>query len=323
MQKKNQSITKLSERIIPEEQNTFPNDIVLETTGFCNLRCTMCSNRKMTRKRGNMRWPLYIKIVEEIAEKAKDVVRLWLCFYGEPLMNRDIVDRVTYAKQKGINNVVINSNMNLMKPELAVDLIKAGLNTVFVGLDAVTADIYKQIRCGGDYDRVVRNVLDYKNALNEYGTSEQQVVVQFIDMPINHHQCEQIVEFWNKHDIDVKVRPYVTWQDSSIIEDSYNVGENEERVPCHWLMNIFPITSDGYAVWCGCDYDGQGICGDLNKQTIEEIWNTEKKQHRIMQIGGQWDELPEFCLKCNDWHGAYAKYEKSMQYERGALCLEN
>ncbi|MDR1134932.1 MAG: radical SAM protein [Clostridiales Family XIII bacterium] len=303
---------RLMERIISEKENAFPQDVAIETTGFCNLNCIMCSNNKMKRKKGAMRWTLFIKLVEEIAEKAKDYTRLWLCFYGEPLMSKDIADRIIFAKSKGIKNVVINSNMNLMNPELAEELVKSGLNSVFVGLDATTAEVYSGIRRNGDFEKVVRNVIYYKEMLDKFGTDDQQIVVQFVDMPQNHHQRDLVVSFWSKHGIQVKVRPLVTWHDSiaDVLHSQEVLGSHEvERAPCHWIMNVLPITSDGKAVWCGCDYDGQGVCGDLNSDTIGNVWNNVKKQHRLIHTEGRWDELPEFCRSCADWKGAYATYD--------------
>jgi MoaA/NifB/PqqE/SkfB family radical SAM enzyme len=301
-------VEKLQQRIINEAENTFPQDIAVETTGFCNLKCAMCSNDKMKRKKGNMSWRLFIKIVEEIAVMQSEKTRLWLCFYGEPLMSRgggcDIADRVWFAKAKGVKNVVMNSNMNLMTPEVAKDLVLNGLNSIFVGLDAATEDVYAQIRSGGNFEKVVGNVLDYKAALDKYGKPNQQIVIQFIDMPLNHHQREDVAEFWHRHGIEVKVRPFVTWQDSNGLE----LKKESLRLPCHWLMNVLPITSDGCAVWCGCDYDGNGICGNLNEDTIKNLWKV-KKEHRLLHLEGRWSELPDFCRNCGDWQGALATYE--------------
>ena len=297
---------KLKERIIDEEKNFFPQDVVIETTTFCNLNCVMCFRNKLTAKQSVMRWPLYIKLIEEVAKKAKNTARVWLCFRGEPLMDRNFIDRVVFAKQKGIKNVVINSNMNLMKKELAQDLINEGLNNIFVGLDAATSDVYSQIRRGGNFDKAVQNIIYYKETLNKYGKSDQQIVVQFIEMPQNIHQKEQFVEFWKKYEIPVKIRPLVTWQNTVEIK---HTDEQRKRFPCHWLMNIFAISADGFTGWCACDYDRKRICGDLNKSSIEEVWNTALKKNRTLHLERKWNDLPDFCKSCLDWQGGYAIYD--------------
>ena len=297
----------LRERIIDENENTFPQNIVLETTTFCNLNCVICTHEKLSRKKATMRWPLYIKLVEEIATKGNDSTRLFLCFFGEPLMDKHFADRVFFAKQKGIKNVVINSNLNLMTKELSKELVEAGLNNIFVGLDATTKDVYAQIRHGGDFEKTVNNVLYYKKMLDTFGSDDQQIVVQFIETPLNSHQKNQAVEFWNKHGIKVKVRPMVTWQGVN----GFNNDEIElkNRIPCHFVMNVFPITADGKAVYCGCDYDGRSIFADMSDNSIEKVWSVLKKEQRQIQLACEWDKLPEFCRVCTDWKAGYANYE--------------
>jgi len=296
----------LKERIFDEGENTFPRDVVLETTTFCNLNCIMCTNDKLTRAKTTMRWPLYVKLVEEIAEKAKDTTRLWLCFFGEPLMDKQFVDRVLFAKQKGIKNVVINSNMNLMTEKLAEELVKAGLNNIFVGLDAASADTYDKIRLGGNFDKTVNNVIYYKKMLDKYGKDDQQIVVQFVELPENAHEIEQAVEFWNNQDIKVKIKPIVTWQNNVEYENKLQAND---RIPCYYIMNVLPVTADGFAGFCGCDYDGRVICANMNESTIEELWNTSKKEQRRIHLAGEWDKLLGFCRACEDWRGGYAKYK--------------
>jgi len=306
----NESIlSSLRERIIDDDNNNiFPSDVAIETTGLCNFNCIMCFRDKITRKKTKMRWPLYIKIINEIAEKAKDNTRVWLCFAGEPLMSgRDFIDRVIYAKSKGIKKLVINSNMSLMKKDLAEEIIKAGLNTVFVGLDAATSDVYSRIRRGGDFENVVKNTIEYKNILDRVGKKDQNIVIQFIEMPLNYHQREDVIDFWSKYGIVVKVRPMVTWQAANNLKNDLSVNRFD-RVPCHWIMNIFPVTAEGLSVWCGCDYNGESICGDLNNNSIEEIWTTIKKVHRNIQIEEDWNKLPVFCFNCEDWRSGYAEY---------------
>ncbi|MCL1945945.1 MAG: radical SAM protein [Chitinivibrionia bacterium] len=297
----------LKARIIEEEKNIFPQDVVLETTTFCNLKCVMCFRNKLTAKQSVMRWPLYIKLIEEIAQKAKDTTRLWLCFRGEPLMDKDFIDRVIFAKQKGIKNVVINSNMNLMKKDLAQDLVKEGLNNIFVGLDAATQDVYSKIRVGGNFDKAVKNTVYYKETLDKYGKSDQQIVVQFVEMPQNIHQREQVVEFWGKYGIPVKIRSLSSWAGVGEILDISTKRYN--RLPCYRIMNILAVSADGFTGWCACDYDMKIPLANLNENTIENVWQTVKKEQRAVQLNGEWDKLPKLCRDCEDWHRAFVKYE--------------
>ena len=103
----------------------FPKVVLLDTCSFCNLRCSMCVHKEMTRPKGFMPWKLSRKLVDEIAATAP-ATRVWMIFFGEPLVARrrkpTIFDMIAYAKGLGLTDVVMNSNANLLDEESAREL---------------------------------------------------------------------------------------------------------------------------------------------------------------------------------------------------------
>ena len=65
----------------------FPLNVIVEPGNYCNLNCTTCANDKLTRPKGSMNALLYKKIIDEIAA-VNPGTRLWLDFYGEPLLQK-------------------------------------------------------------------------------------------------------------------------------------------------------------------------------------------------------------------------------------------
>lgn len=139
----------------------FPKVVLIDTVSFCNLECSMCVHKDMTRTHGYMSEPLFEKIIDEIAVENPDA-RVWMVFFGEALMLRKrkptIFDKIRFAKGRGLTDVVLNSNANLLDEETAQALIDCGLDAIYIGIDAFTPEAYARIRVGGDYGRVVRNV---------------------------------------------------------------------------------------------------------------------------------------------------------------------
>lgn len=66
-----------------QDAGTFPKVILIDTVSYCNLRCSMCIHREMTRKKGIMSWPLFTKIIDEISETDKHA-RVWMVFLAKP-----------------------------------------------------------------------------------------------------------------------------------------------------------------------------------------------------------------------------------------------
>ena len=291
----------------------FPKVVLLDTVSYCNLLCSMCVHKKMTREKGVMQWDLFTKIIDEIAETDKNV-RLWMVFFGEALIIKrrkpSIFDMISYAKGKGLTDVVLNSNANLLDEYAAKGLIDSGLDAVYIGLDAITAETYSKVRVGGNYDKTVKNVINLINLKNDMNSQKPAVFVQFVEMDINKHEKENFINFWNRQGAVVKIRPKVSW--AGLVEASNLVLGNKDRWPCYWAMRTMSITDKGKVVTCAVDLDARFVAGDVKSQSLKEIWNGKLKELRHLHNSKRFDELPENCGLCRDWQSARADY-----YETG------
>lgn len=185
IKKKNEFLKeKVASRILKEEES-FPKVFGLDTVSYCNLKCVMCSHKTMKRKPGFMSEKLYKKIIDEIAEKRPDA-QIWITFFGEGAISKDLPDKISYAREKGLSDIRFNSNATLLTKEYSKRLIDAGLPTLVVGMDAVNEESYSKIRVGGGkYQDIVKNIFDYKELLDKYGKEGQRIVLQFIEMEFN------------------------------------------------------------------------------------------------------------------------------------------
>jgi len=66
---------------------------------------------------------------------------------------------IAYAKRKGLTDVVLNSNANLLDESAAKGLINSGLDALYVGIDAFTPHTYSKLRVGGNFEKTVQNVI--------------------------------------------------------------------------------------------------------------------------------------------------------------------
>jgi sulfatase maturation enzyme AslB (radical SAM superfamily) len=301
------NVDQILARIPKEETNTFPEVVLIDNVSYCNLKCSMCSHKNLKRKQGFMKMELYKKLIDEIALKRPES-RIWVTFYGEGLIMKDLDERIKYAKDKGCKDVVLNSNGTLLNYENSKKIVLSGLDALYVGVDALTQDVYKDLRVGGNIEATVEGVLSYKRALDEYGNGNQKLFVQFVVMDSNQHQLDEFLKFWNGHDINVKVRPKVSWAGKV---EANNLKKDLDRLPCFWIMNTISITDIGEIPHCTCDLDCDVSYGDANINTIEELWNGPLKQLRKYQYNGEWDKLTKTCSECLDWQSAYSEYHLS------------
>lgn len=295
-----------------EDVGDFPKVVLIDTVSFCNLTCSMCVHHEMKRKRGIMPWKLYTKIIDEIVKTNKDT-RVWDVFFGEALILKKrkptIFDMIAYAKEKGLTDVVINSNANLLDEEAAAGLIKCKLDAIYVGIDAFKPETYAKIRVGGDHEKAVKNIIDLIALKKSLNSSKPKVFVQFVEMDINMGEKEDFINFWNAHGAVAKIRPKVSW--AGMIDAPNLVLDNKDRWSCHWAMQTMSITDTGKVVTCAVDLDAKFVAGDVNKQSLKEIWNGRLKELRQLHISKRFKDLPENCRNCRDWQSARAEYHKT------------
>jgi MoaA/NifB/PqqE/SkfB family radical SAM enzyme len=245
------------------------------------------------RKGKQMGWGLYCKLIDEIAEKYKHT-RVWLIFFGEPTLLNDMPGRIAYAKSKGLADVVLNSNGVELNKVIAKRYIDAGLDAIYIGIDAVKLATYKAIRVGGDYHKVVNNILTYRNMLKN---TKQKIYVQFVECDENRAEKNEFIQFWKKNNVPVKIRPKVTW--AGLIEPD-KTTLRDDRIPCRWFMTSMSICSDGRVALCPCDVHCRKCVGNVAKNTIKEVWE-EWRETRTFVAAGRFDKAPKMCHTCTDW----------------------
>lgn len=306
---KNEILEKQQKQGRLEDAGDFPRVVLIDTISYCNLRCSMCVHQEMTRTKGLMPWDLFTKIIGEIAETDKDV-RVWMVFFGEALIRKKrkptIFEMIAYAKSKGLTDVVMNSNANLLDHEAAVGLIESGLDAIYIGIDAFTPETYGKVRVGGNYEKTVNNVINLLRLKKEMKAEHPQVYVQFVEMDVNRNEKEDFIKFWSGHGANVKIRPKVSWAGS--IDAPNLVLGNEERWPCYWAMQSMSVTDTGKVVTCAVDLDARFIAGDITIQSLKEVWNGKLKELRQLHISKRFEDLPPVCRDCRDWQSARADY---------------
>ncbi|MDF1561775.1 MAG: radical SAM protein [Deltaproteobacteria bacterium] len=287
----------------------FPKTVTIDTTNFCNLKCSMCAHKEMQREQGRMEWGLYTKIIDEIAAKAPDT-RVLLAFFGEPLLLRkhdegredlrSIDSMIRYAKDAGCEDVAINTNGVLLDSEMAHRLTGAGLDRMYVGIDATTSETYDKVRVGGVYSEVVANVRNFLELQQKQpGNRRCYVQVQFIEMDENAHELEGFIKLWKGSGADIKVRKKVTW--TGMVDAVSGGAEKGDRHLCYWAMNTLAITHVGDVTMCSADPEARFVAGNVREQSLEEVWTGRMKELRQQHRRGEWGALPFPCNDCDDW----------------------
>ena len=73
----------------------IPNNIMIEVTNLCNLKCQMCYNQRMKRKKGFMLFSLFKKIVDQAVDLSIENMGLYTT--GESFLHPEIFKFIKYC----------------------------------------------------------------------------------------------------------------------------------------------------------------------------------------------------------------------------------
>ena len=131
----------------------LPEIVQIESTNICNAKCVFCPRDEMERKQGVMDMALFRRIADECA--ALGITHVRMHNYGEAFVDRQLVEKIRYAKQVGIKEVGLISNGSLISEAVARGAIEAGLDAINISLDAAGKEVFERTRVGLKYDKVI------------------------------------------------------------------------------------------------------------------------------------------------------------------------
>jgi MoaA/NifB/PqqE/SkfB family radical SAM enzyme len=280
---------------IYERLKFFPNQVLLETSSYCNLDCSMCARQFDPRDWGKMDEAMAFNVIDEVVDRAP-WAKIWFCYFGEPLVSKKLglYKRIKYAKDKGLGCASINTNGTLLDEQAMKDLLDAGLDEVYVGLDAITKETYEKIRRGATFEPVMENV---HRAIKMAG-NDMNITVQFAELDENKHEIDDFIKYWKDFGVQIYIRPKVTWLNS--LDDEIQSG-HDKRHACAWMFDSININENGNIPYCICDWEGRVIHGNVGQESIFDIWQKKIFPFLEMHARGEWSNLPKFCQDCPDW----------------------
>lgn len=280
------------------EVRDFPLNVAIEPSNRCNLNCTMCANNKLTRPRGQMDILLYKKLIDEIAAE-NPRVRVWLDFYGEPLLQRfRLFYMIDYAKKKGLTSINFNTNGTLLDQEMTEMILDSGVDFISIDCDGWSKEVYEKIRINADRDVTYANIEYFLKRRAERGLKKPVVEAKVIEMGENAHEIDTIVQYWRERGAWTTVRRLISW--GGAVEGIAPVAQ-KNRVACGNAVGIMVVAWDGRVVNCAVDGDAKHVCGDANTESLKSIWQRRNRDMVQKHMEHRFDELPEICRNCTDW----------------------
>ena len=256
--------------------------LIIEPTNTCNLRCTFCFvTEGMTREGGFMEFDLFKKIIDD----SPDLEHLCMHNWGEPLLHKDIFKMIEYAKNKGVNYVVMNTNGTLLTDKMIDQIVDSKLDIIRFSIDG-SAETFKRVR-GVELKKIEQNINKLKN-VKEIRRPELKMGVVFTIEEDTEGDVEDYITHWEKIVDHVRLQPkLITSPRTEVCPEPF--GKDYGKLVVLW---------DGRVIPCCVDYNANLTIGSVQNDTIQNLWKNEKmdllrKQH----LNGQ---FPDTCANCNE-----------------------
>jgi hypothetical protein len=265
----------------------LPEIVQIEATNICNAKCTFCPRDDMTRRQGIMDMALFTRIVDQCASLGIGHVRMHN--YGEAFVDKKLPEKIAYAKSTGIPEVGVITNGSLLGPDVARAVIEAGLDAINISLDAAGKETFEATRLGLKYDKVIANVEGLVRIRRELGRRRPKLILSFVRQD-NSAEEQAFIDHWSAVADKIHVTELHNWAGTLRRRADVNF-------PCYRQWLTFTVLWDGRVSLCCADLDGHVVLGDLNTQTIAEIWNGDayrRVRREQLESGG-----PAICRNCD------------------------
>ena len=284
---------------IPREKREtgFPLHLDIETTNICNLRCPMCPRTILLAADefsdlGFMTKDEYRNIIDQAVDGGVKSIKL--NYLGEPLSHPDVVWQVAYAKERGVLDVMMNTNASLLTENTGSELLKAGLDNLFVSFDAVDPEDFATQRTGTSIGRVIDNVYRFTLLRSNLRPSCQIRVsmVMYKDTKWQR-QFEAMNVMWARH---VDAVGYGYYVERDLTKQIYF-----PEVPgfhCAQPFQRMFLKYNGNVTICCVDDKDETIVGNWRNSSLKEIWEGDTYSAiRGMHARGRYYDM-EMCRKC-------------------------
>lgn len=277
-----------------------PRFIQLETVTKCNARCPFCPQNEIERDPPRMTDDTWRKIVDDTRGMGV-IYRPFLT--NEPFVDKRQAEICRYIKENDPTaKVEYNTNGELVTEKLAAELLEAGVDIMRFSIDGFSRESYEPSRVGLDYEKVKSRVTRFLEMWDEGGHRDSTFTeVRMIRVPETEHEIEDYKAYWGPRCSEVVITELYEWPWT---------GQKASDVvlkPCLKVLDEMFFYTDGKATICCWDVHQKAVIGDVNEQSVMEIWNGHiAKQLRGILDDGRRD-LIHLCSRCN----AYGKYDFS------------
>ncbi len=301
-----------------------PFTLLIEPSSLCNFRCIQCFqsltiDNYFTRTKMNMPINRFKQILGQLKIwKGPNLKVLKLNLYGEPFMSPDFYAMLKLAKEADIaERIETTTNAFLLNERIAEELVRLQLDYVRVSIYAVDQKTHEE-RTGvkADFRIIYENLKALKNIKRRVNSLSPFVSCKMLDSFGEENKrfedtyrevCDEV--YIEKPHNWLKVEGVNFMQ--NYYQDDINKAVNDftahtsRRIACPMPFTTMAVRSNGDVSPCCVDFIGGTNLGNVDKNSLEEIWNSDKWfEFQKMQLEDRKQENYS-CARCDIYLNDY------------------
>ena len=293
------------EEVIPLDG---PYTVAIDPSNLCNFKCNFCAiqgkDEKLPFKKQLMPLELFKKIIDDLKAFPQQLKVLRINGQGEPLLNPHICEMIRYAKESDVADYIeMITNGSKLNPTLNRDLIDSGIDRIRISVEALDEAGYKDIaETKLDFKKFIDNIRD----LHEI-SGECEIYCKIVDVavPTENDKArffELFGEICDRMFIDSVIPMWSDFEELNAVTTKIEKGVHGQQIKdvlvCPYSFYSLIINSDGEVTACCADWKRKLVLGDLNKESLQEIWQGDKlRTFWIQMLKGNKNRY-EMCSKC-------------------------
>lgn len=175
---------------LPKKVPILPRNAIVDVTTYCNLKCSVCSAKKIIMPEDNNKhfsFDLFKKIIDEIRPLSVNMAT-----NGEPFLNPDFFKMVRYAKDHHVKT--ITSSSFIISKNIIERIPGSGLDILKLSIDGARKETYERLR-GNHFDVLTDNISLLKTLLKSKGLSSPAIRFDFVINKLNYMELSEFIDF--------------------------------------------------------------------------------------------------------------------------------
>jgi radical SAM protein with 4Fe4S-binding SPASM domain len=267
----------------------------IEPTNHCNFNCAFCVSKQSKRKRGYMSEEIFNKICEQGKKYGTTGIRFLR--WGEPLLHPSIADMIKTTSSNGLLSH-ITTNGSLLTKELSKKLVENGLDSIIISMQGLEKYEYTKLR-GNNYDKMIDGL---NNLLEARGNKKLPYIT--ISTTITNESKNEVDDFKKKwlEKVDNVSVGYTWFKRLENKKPVINFIDRAKKLPhlfkCQEVMVKLSIDWDGTISPCCLDYDQQLSIGNIHKDDLMTIWNSDDVNAIRTLLSNKRQDMFTLCRTC-------------------------